>query len=120
MSRTVTAPAALPGPAVASPVVVPGGVPVPNVAMAGVAVSPAAVMGTQPAIMPAGAGAMSPSTVPVPSPVAAPIGSGMTSPHPHQPGIGMKPGGGHSPSPNVLQVVKQVYSLFFKDSYEQF
>lgn len=117
MSRTVTTPAALPGPAGAGPVVGPGGVPVTAVAMPGVGVNPP-VMGGQPAIMPAGApGAMSPSTVPVPSPVAAPIaggsgtsggGGGMTSPHPHQPGIGMKPGGGHSPSPNVLQVVKQV------------
>lgn len=120
MSRTVTAPAALPGPAVPGPVVGPVGVPVAAVAMPGVSVNPP-VIPSQPAIMPAGAnagaGAMSPSTVPVPSPVAAPIGGGMTSPHPHQPGIGIKPGGGHSPSPNVLQVVKQVHCFLVKKSF---
>lgn len=108
MSRTA-APAALPCPV---PVVGPGGVGVPPaVSVPGVAVAqPSGGMPGQSAIMPTGPGGMSPSTVTVPSPVSAPMGGGMTSPHPHQPGIGMKPGG-HSPSPNVLQVVKQVSNV---------
>lgn len=97
MSRTVTT--AMPGPVSSGPVVsasVSGGMPVAG----------AAGMGGQAAIMPGPGTAMSPSAVPVPSPVSG-MGGGMTSPHPHQGGMGMK-GGGHSPSPNVLQVVKQV------------
>ncbi|XP_030564506.1 CREB-binding protein isoform X1 [Drosophila novamexicana] len=107
MSRTA-APTALPGPAVSGPVVAAGGVGVgvPVVGMSGVAVSQQVMSGPA-TILPSSGGGMSPSTVPVPSPVSGAVIAGMTSPHPHQPGIGMKPGG-HSPSPNVLQVVKQV------------
>lgn len=105
MSRTVTAPQPpLQGPGGAGPVL--GGVPVAGIGMPAVGGNQSVVQGPT-AMMPAGAGAMSPSTVPVPSPVSTSMAGGITSPHP-QPGIGMKPGGGHSPSPNVLQVVKQV------------
>lgn len=55
-----------------------------------------------PVVAATGAGGMSPTAVP--SPVSTSM-SGMTSPH--QTGIGMKPGT-QAPSPNVLQVVKQV------------
>ena len=89
-----------------SPVTVPGVSAIPNVGLP----TQAPVMTAQPAIMPPSAGGMSP-TVTVPSPAAASMVGGMTSPHPHQPGMGMKPGG-HSPSPNVLQVVKQVCQHF--------
>ncbi|XP_018792789.1 PREDICTED: histone acetyltransferase p300 isoform X3 [Bactrocera latifrons] len=117
MTRTVTTPAALTGGPVvgAGPVVVPSGVVGPAAVGVGVGVGVPGVnvgqtnMPGQPALMAANAaGGMSPSTVAVPSPVSAQMSGGMTSPHPHQPGIGMKPGGGHSPSPTVLQVVKQV------------
>uniref|UniRef100_A0A1B0A308 histone acetyltransferase n=1 Tax=Glossina pallidipes TaxID=7398 RepID=A0A1B0A308_GLOPL len=105
MSRTVTAPQPpLQGPGGAGPVL--GGVPVAGIGMPAVGGNQSVVQGPT-AMMPTGAGAMSPSTVPVPSPVSTSMAGGITSPHP-QPGIGMKPGGGHSPSPNVLQVVKQV------------
>ena len=125
MTRTVTTPAALTGGPVvgAGPVVVPSGVVGPGGVGVGVGVSvgvPSVNVGQpnmpgQPALMAANAaGGMSPSTVAVPSPVSAQMSGGMTSPHPHQPGIGMKPGGGHSPSPTVLQVVKQVSKEYYK------
>lgn len=85
MTRTATNPA------------FPSGVPVPGP----MPVAPIIAAGGNP-------GGMSPHQA-VPSPVSTSLG-GMSSPH--QQGIGMKPGG-HSPSPNVLQVVKQV-SFYLK------
>jgi len=96
-------------PVVSGPVPVPVVSAIPNVGV------PQPVMSGPPAIMPSAAGGMSPSTVAVPSPAAGAMAGGMTSPHPHQPGMGMKPGG-HSPSPNVLQVVKQVI-FYLKKKY---
>lgn len=107
MSRTVTTPTAIPGPTVSGTVISGTGVSVTTLGIPAVGNNPTLVQGPT-AIMPAGAGAISPSTVPVPSPASAgPMGSGITATH-GQPGLGMKPGSGHSPSPNVLQVVKQV------------
>uniref|UniRef100_A0A1A9W3Z8 histone acetyltransferase n=1 Tax=Glossina brevipalpis TaxID=37001 RepID=A0A1A9W3Z8_9MUSC len=107
MSRTVTAPPpSLQGPGATGPVIGSGVVPVAGLGMPAAGGSQSVVQGPTTMIS-AGAGAMSPSTVPVSSPVSTSMGGGITSPHP-QPSIGMKPGSGHSPSANVLQVVKQV------------
>lgn len=64
-------------------------------------------MGTRPPV--AGApGAALPGTSQAPTPPAPGVVGGMQPPH--QPGIGLKPGT-QAPSPNVLQVVKQVTNL---------
>lgn len=107
MSRTVTTPAAIPGPTVSGTVISGTGLSVTTLGIPTVGNNNPAIIQGPTAIMPAGTGAISPSTAPVPSSASTgPLGPGI-SPH-GQSSLGMKPGSCHSPSPNVLQVVKQV------------